>query len=69
MTMKDIQRFGCTQPANTDLQNYFHPERKAQRIQSDMESRRAHWKEKAKSLSDRELLEEIYVMLKTKIFL
>lgn len=61
--------FGCTQPLNTDLEDALYPERKAQRIQAEMESRMAHWKGKAKSLSDRELLEEVFVMLKTKIFL
>lgn len=66
----DIQRGEtdprCIQFANTDLEDAIYPERKAQRIQAEFERRRNEAVKEAESLSDRELLEEIYVMLKMK---
>lgn len=56
----------CIQFANTDLEDAIYPERKAQRIQAEFERRRNESVNEAKSLSDRELLEEIFVMLKLK---
>lgn len=56
-------------PLSSSLEDALYPERKAQRIQEQFERNRAFWRDKAKQLSDRELLEEVFVMLKTKIFL
>lgn len=56
----------CFQHVNTSLEDELYPERKAQRLQEQLERDRAYWREEAKSLSDRELLEEIYVKLKTR---
>lgn len=71
--MADMQRENidprCIQYLNTDLEDAIYPERKAKRIQAEFERRRAEAVKEAQSLSDRELLEEIYVRLKTKIFL
>ena len=62
----DMQRFGCTQPISTDLEDALYPERKAKRIQEEREREQKYWREQAKNLSDRELLEDIYVQLKTR---
>lgn len=62
----DMQRFGHIQSINTDLEDALYPERKAKRIQEQREREQAYWREQAKELSDRELLEEIYVQLKTR---
>lgn len=69
MRFADMQRFGCTQPLNTTLEDELYPERKAQRIKEQREREQSYWGEQSKELSDRELLEEIYVMLKTRIIL
>lgn len=64
--MQQCSYFGCTQPLNTDLEDALYPERKAKQIQEQREREQAYWREQAKKLSNRELLEEIYVILKTK---
>lgn len=70
---EDMQRcsaFGT--PYNyisNQLEDVLYPERKAQRVQKEMKCRREQAHEEAKSLSDRKLLEEIYVALKTKIII
>ena len=48
------------------VEDACYPERKAQRIQAEWERRRTQAREEAKSLSDRELLESVYIMLKTR---
>lgn len=58
--------YGYTQTINTVLEDAIYPERKAQRIQAEFERRRMEAVNETKSLSDRELLEMIYVMLKLK---
>lgn len=54
---------------NQEMEDYLYPERKAKRIKEQREREEAYWREKAKELSDRELLEEIYVGLKTRIII
>lgn len=60
--LADMQRI-------SPLLDQLHPERVAQRTQERVERERAFWREEAKKLSDRELLNEIYAMLKTKVLL
>ena len=69
MDMQPYNYFGCTQPISTDLEDALYPERKAKRIQEQREREQAYWREQAKELSDRELLEEIYVAVKTRVIL
>lgn len=58
--------YGCSQKVSTYLEDAIYPERKTQRIKAEFERRRTEAVNEAKSCSDRELLEEIYVMLKMK---
>lgn len=66
MDMQQCSNVGCIQPLNTSLEDELYPERKAKRIQAEFERKLAEAREEAVLLSDRQLLEKIYVMLKMK---
>ena len=69
MDMQPCRNVGCIQPISTDLEDALYPERKAKRIQEQREREQAYWRDKAKLMTMTELLEEIYVAVKTRVIL
>ncbi len=65
----ETQRLMAMQQTDSPLLDDLYPERKAKRIQEQRERAEAYWREQAKKLSDRELLEEIYVTVKMRVIL
>lgn len=58
----EVQRLMAMRQTDSPLLDELYP----QRIMERIEQEKAFWSEEAKELSDRQLLEEIYVMLKTR---